>query len=106
MRTKLIALLIVTLAVAAVPAYGATRTVRVVDNAFSPKTLTVRKGDTVRFRWAGQIPHNVVATSSSPQRFRSRVQRTGTYSKRLTRKGRYRLICELHPGMGMTLRVR
>ncbi len=105
MRTIVIALLALVLAVAAVPAFGATRSVRMVDNAFAPKTLTVRKGDTVRFRWAGRLPHNVV-TARAPARFRSKVQRSGTYSKRLTRTGTYRLICELHPGMGMTLRVR
>jgi len=77
----------------------------VVDNAFAPRSLTIKRGDTLRFRWAGRIPHNVVATTG-PQRFRSKIQRQGTYRKRLTRAGRYRLICELHPGMQMTVRVR
>jgi plastocyanin len=104
MRTIVIALLALVLAVAAVPAFGATRSVRLVDNAFAPKTLTVRKGDTVRFRWAGRQPHNVV--SRRGVRFRSPVQRSGTFSRRLTRAGRYQLICEIHPGMAMTLRVR
>ena len=104
MRTTIIALLALVLAVAAVPAFGATRSVRLVDNAFAPRTLTVRKGDTVRFRWTGRLPHNVVATG--PARFRSPVRRSGTFSQRVRRAGSYRLVCELHPGMGMTLRVR
>ncbi len=104
MRTIVIALLALVLAVAAVPAFGATRSVRLVDNAFAPKTLTVRKGDTVRFRWAGRQPHNVV--SRRGVRFRSPVQRSGTFSQRVRRAGSYQLICEIHPGMGMTLRVR
>jgi plastocyanin len=107
MRTTVIALLALVLAVAAaaaVPASGATRGVRLVDNAFAPRTLTVRKGDTVRFRWAGRQPHNVV--SRRGVRFRSPVQRSGTFSQRVRRAGSYQLICEIHPGMGMTLRVR
>ena len=47
---------------AAVPALAATRTVSVDDNVFKPTSLTVNKNDTVRFRWVGKAPHNVVVT--------------------------------------------
>ncbi len=110
MRTKLTLALLVLAAVvaaaaAAIPASGATRGVRLVDNAFRPGTLTVRQGDSVRFRWAGRLAHNVVV-QEGPAEFRSKVQRTGTYRKRLTRRGTYTIVCELHPGMNLTLRVR
>jgi plastocyanin len=93
------------IAALAVPAYAATRTVRVDDNVYKPKSLTVKRGDTVRWRWVGEAPHNVVV-DRGPQRFRSKLQRRGTYSKKMTRRGSYRIVCTIHPGMTMSLRVR
>ena len=88
----------------AVPALAAVRGVRVEDNEFS-RNLTVNKGDTVRWRWVGDNPHNVTVRRG-PVRFRSSTKRTGTYSKRMRVRGRYRIVCTIHPGMDMTLRVR
>jgi plastocyanin len=93
------------LAAAAIPAHAATKTVRVDDNVFAPKTLSVKRGDTVRFRWVGDAPHNVVVTRG-PQRFRSSIMRSGSYRKRLRRRGTYTIVCTIHPGMTMKLRVR
>jgi plastocyanin len=92
-------------AAVAVPAFAATKTVAVDDNVFKPRTLNVKRGDTVRWRWVGEAPHNVVVTRG-PVRFQSRLQTRGTYSRKMTRKGTYRILCTIHPGMGMTLRVR
>jgi plastocyanin len=108
---KLILLIAVAavLAALAVPALAATRTISVGDNWFvrkgSPTTVTVTKGTTVRWRWVGHAPHNVNVTSG-PVRFRSTVKTSGTYAKKVTRAGRYRIVCTIHPGMEMTLRVR
>ena len=91
----------------AIPAFGATRSVSVRDNVFSPRTLNARSGDTVRWVWRGSAPHNVVATSTprGVSKFRSSVQRNGTYRKRLTRRGTYRILCTIHaPSMKMTVR--
>ena len=105
MRKLLLALLVVGLVAA--PAYAATRSVRLVDNRFGPSTLSVRAGDTVVFRNAGESPHNAVTTGRSPQRFASPLLRSGqSYRRRLTRRGTYRIVCTLHAGMRMTLRVR
>ena len=96
-------------AMMAIPAFGATRSVSVRDNVFSPRTLSVRSGDTVRWVWRGSAPHNVVSTTRprGVSAFRSTIKRNGTYSKRLTRRGTYRIICTIHqPGMRMTIRVR
>ena len=91
----------------AIPAFGATKTVRVDDDFFSPKTATVKKGDTVRFRWVGENPHNVRVTSG-PAKFNSGTpKRSGTYSRKLTRKGTYRIICDVHAStMKGTIRVK
>ena len=96
---------------AAVPALAATSTVKVGDNWFvrssGVPTVTVKRGDTVRWRWVGDAPHNVTVRSG-PTKFKSRTQTSGSFSKRLTRKGTYRIICTIHGAsdQSMVLRVR
>jgi len=92
-------------AAAALPASGATTSIRLVDNKFRPAKVTVARGTTVRFVWAGRNQHNVFVFSG-PQNFHSGTKRTGTYRKRLTRKGTFQLGCTLHAGMTLTIRVR
>ena len=104
-RILFLATLAAMLAANTVPAPAATRGVAVRDNFFRPASLTVRKGDTVRFRWLGNAFHNVTVTRG-PQRFSSRTKASGSYRKRMTRRGTYRLVCTLHSGMRMRLRVR
>jgi plastocyanin len=93
-------------ALSAVPAVAATtRSVRVTDNVFSPRSLTANRGDTIRFRWTGKAPHNVVRTSG-PAFTRIATRKRGTVSRRVSRRGTYRLTCTIHPGMNLVLRVR
>jgi plastocyanin len=89
----------------AVPAFAATRTIRVVDNKFSPAATTVKRGTTVRFVWAGNAPHNVVVVKG-PVRFRSSTKTKGTYRRKLTRRGTYAIVCTIHSGMTLRLKVR
>jgi plastocyanin len=91
------------LAAFAVPGAGvsATKSTSVRDNSFSPRSLSVRRGDTVRWRWSGRNPHNVVGRG-----FRSPVKRTGTYSRRFSRRGSYRVVCTIHTGMRQTITAR
>lgn len=100
-----------TLAALAIPAFGATKSVKVGDNYFvrasGKPTVTVNRNDTVRWRFQGVRPHNVVATRG-PVRFRSATKRSGSYSKRMTRRGTYTIVCQIHGAtdQSMTLRVR
>ena len=93
--------------VLAAPSSGAgTRTVSVKDNLFAPTSITVKRGTTVRWVWRGKAYHDV-RVKSGPVKFHSKVIRKGSFSKKLTRKGTYRIICTIHqPGMKMTVRVR
>ena len=92
-------------ALAAATFGAATKTVQVKDNRFSPTTLTVSPGTTVKWVWKGKAPHDVVG--SGPAKFKSKVQTKGTFSQRLTRKGTYKIVCQIHaPGMKMTIKVR
>jgi plastocyanin len=106
LNSKLIALgAAVAVAGAAVPAYAASRTVRVDDNVFRPSSLSAKKGDTIRFRFVGNAQHNV-RRASGPSFRAIPNRRSGTVSRRLTRKGTYSLVCTIHPGMDVRIRVR
>jgi plastocyanin len=101
-------------AVAVVGAFAATaiartRTVEVDDNYFVKRsgshTVSVKRGDTVKWEWEGSNPHNVTVRSG-PAKFRSRTISSGSYSKKVTRAGTYKIVCTVHGPMRMTLRVR
>ena len=100
----LLLLIVVISAVFAATALAATRTVKVEDDFFSAKSVSVSKGTTVSWHWTGALYHNV-KVRSGPARFGSRTQLRGTYSHRFTTRGTYKLYCSLHPGMVMTVTV-
>jgi plastocyanin len=92
-------------AVLAVSALAATKSVSVKDDVFAPKSLSVKKGTTVKWAWKGQEPHNVTVTSG-PAKFHSATQTKGTFSKKLTKAGTYKIVCTIHaPRMAMTVKV-
>ena len=92
-------------AAAAVPALAATKTVAVKDDFFSPKSMSVNKGTTIKWAFRGKSPHNVTVISG-PVKFRSGNKSSGTFSKKLGKKGTYKIVCTIHPGMNQTITVR
>ena len=106
---RLIALLVAVAAVAAavaVPAFAATKTVKVGPKIkFGPTRLSIKRGDTVKFAWTGGLPHNV-RISKGPKRGRiAGVKTKGTVLKKFNTKGTYTIVCQIHPGMTLRLRV-
>ena len=90
---------------ASAPAGAATK-VKVLDDVYSPTSLTVSKGTTVKWVWKGKAPHNVTVTKG-PKKFHSTTQTKGSYSKKLTTKGTYTILCTIHsPDMKMTVKVK
>jgi plastocyanin len=79
-------------------------TVKLGDNFFQPTKLTVTAGTTVTWTWTGSATHNVTVVKG-PQKFHSKDQASGTYTRKLTKTGTYQIVCTFHPGMTMTLRV-
>lgn len=94
-------------AAAAIPAWAATPTVAVKDDFFAPKTLTIKRGQSVRFVWRGKSMHNIIASKSGRRVWSIGTQTKGTATKRFATAGRYSLLCSIHaPGMKMTVIVR
>lgn len=86
---------------------AATKTVRVDDYKFSPKTLTVKKNTKVKFVWVGQAEHDVSQTSGPGRDLASKVMSRGSYSRTFKKAGTYRIDCSLHSQvMKMTVKVR
>jgi plastocyanin len=109
MRTLPLVLIVVLLAAAA-PASAATRNVKIGDDYFvragSAPTVSVTKGTTVQWNWRGTHPHNVLVRSG-PSSFQSAVKRSGSYRRKMRRRGTYKIVCSIHaPDMAMTLRVK
>jgi plastocyanin len=101
------ALLALALGMVASVAMAATKRVGVTRSGsrflFSPRIVTIKKGDSVRWSWSGSIPHNVRGSggiNSGPNATRD------TYTKRFTRAGSYSVRCTLHAAIGQTMTVR
>jgi plastocyanin len=94
-------------AIVATQAFAAS-SIKVGDNYFvrasGVPTVTVKKGSTVTWRFAGNNIHNVVVRSG-PVKFRSGARSSGTYKKKLTRAGTYRIYCSIHGASDQSMRL-
>ena len=92
----------------ALPALASTKSVKVSDNYFvnsaNTATVTVKKNSTVKWNFVGFLKHDVTVVSG-PTSFRSGRKLSGSYSKKVTRTGTYKIVCTIHPGMKMSLKV-
>ena len=98
-KSIVLVLALAALAVAAATALGAPKSVKVGDTYYVrssgvPK-VTVSKGTTVRWRFAGDSPHNVTV-SRGPVKFRSTTRSSGSFSKKMRRRGTYTIYCTVH----------
>jgi len=107
MIRKLAAATTVVAAIAVVPAHAAgSKTVAVKNNAFSPTTVNVHKGDKVVFKWTqGGVPHNVTPTSGAAGSATS-SKKGFTFAKKFSKAGTFKYICTIHPSqMKVTVKV-
>lgn len=82
----------------------ATVTIKGID--FHPRSVTIRRGGSVTWRFADpEVSHNV--TSHGKPRFRSSPTKlTGRYTVTFRRAGTYRYVCTIHPNMHGRVLVR
>jgi plastocyanin len=94
-----VAILACVLAVLAATAMAATRSIKVGDNYYvRPRgvpVVTVSSGTTVKWHFGTGTPHSVTV-SHGPARFNSGIRSSGSYRKRLTRRGTYTIYCTVH----------
>ncbi|MFL5859442.1 MAG: plastocyanin/azurin family copper-binding protein [Solirubrobacteraceae bacterium] len=103
---RVIALGLVLLGLLSVSAVAAsTKSVKVADNYYGPRSVSVGRGTKVTWRWTGVLKHNVVI-HTGPAFFSSKTQVRGTFTHIFTKRGTYALVCTVHPKMKMTLVVR
>jgi plastocyanin len=102
MLARTLAILLLAVALAPATAGAATLAVSVKDDFFVAKSVTIARGDSVRWVWRGRHKHNVV----SPAFGNSRTQRHGSFVVHFTHPGRYQYFCGLHDGMSGTVVVR
>ena len=107
MKTLLLAGLVAALiAVAGAQALAASHTVKVGNNFFRAKTVSIHRGTRLTWHWSTHgVTHNVTVVRG-PQRFRSGNKRRGSFSHTFSKRGTYKIVCTIHPGMRMTVRVR
>jgi plastocyanin len=93
----------------AVPTLAATKSIKVGDNYYvrdgGAPTVTVKRNDTVRWKFVGRNAHTVTV-KSGPAKFTSRAMRSGTFSRRLTKSGSYRIFCRIHGAGDHSMRLR
>ena len=106
---KLFALALVgaVFAIVATQAFAAS-SIKVGDNYFvrasGVPTVTVKKGSTVTWRFAGHNVHTV-AVRSGPVKFHSSAKSSGTYKRKLTRAGTYRIYCTIHGAADQSMKL-
>ena len=78
-----------------------THTVVLKNIRFHPATLSIRRGDRVRWLWRdGGTEHNVTF-----HRSHSRTQGSGSYTLRFTHAGTFKYHCSIHVEEGMRGKV-
>src|SRR3954453_2120446 len=102
---RLASLLVVASLLAAIDAVSAfASTVGVSWKVGTAKTVTIKKGGTVKWTWADSAPHNVKGAG-----FKSalKAKKGYTYSHRFNSRGTFRIICQVHPSsMKTTVKVK
>jgi plastocyanin len=74
--------------------------VTVKDNYFSPKSASVKVGDTVTWTFTGGSAHNVTFDD-----FNSKLMKSGTYTHTFAKAGSFEYRCTIHTGMKGTVDV-
>jgi plastocyanin len=94
-------------AVATVPAHaGASKNVSVSNNAFSAKTVNLKKGDKVVWKWTkGGVPHNVTPANGNAGSATS-SKKGFTFTKSFSKAGTFKYVCTIHKAsMQITVKV-
>jgi plastocyanin len=83
-------------------------TVRVMDNFFDARSITIDRGTKVTFVWKGTNKHNVRFTKvpAGTRKKGSPTQDHGQWGRTFFKPGLYRYVCTLYDGMRGTVTVK
>jgi plastocyanin len=105
-------LIVIAIAACALAAFAATafaaRSIKVGDDYYVrasgvPK-VTVSRGTTVKWRFGTGTPHTVTVLKG-PAKFNSGVKSSGSYSKKLSKRGTYTIYCTIHGASDQKMKV-
>jgi plastocyanin len=90
----------------AIPALAAsTKTDKVTDRGFSPASVSIKKGDSVKWLWSGKKRHQVFQVGG-PGHFHSPAHTgSGKFKHRFTKKGTYKFV-DPYSSKYMTVKVK
>jgi plastocyanin len=77
--------------------------VRIVDNRFRPRTITIERG--TRVRWVNRGARNHTTTSNTGAWDSGTLVPDETFGRRFGRRGTFNYHCEIHPSMTGTITV-
>ena len=80
----------------------ATHTIEIDAFEFKPATLTVKRGDVVRWHNADPVPHTATAKGTFDS---GSIAAGATWQHTAAKKGRFDYVCAFHPTMKGTLVV-
>ena len=103
--SSIVAVALAALVLAAPAMAGPSVTVKLKDSFFSPARVTLQRGGSVRFVWAGELTHNLLGPGI-PGRLENPATRRRPFIRVFRHRGRVLFTCSIHPGMDMTVRVR
>ena len=87
----------------------AARSVKVGDDYYvrssGVPTVTVSKGTTVKWNFVGSNPHSVTVLKG-PKKFDSGVKSSGSYKKKMTKRGTYTIYCTIHGASDQKMKLK
>ena len=91
-----VAVSVIALALAAHASAGESG-VTIGDDFFKETTVKIQPGDSVKWTWTGSDTHTVTANPDQTEKFGSKEQSSGTFSRTFAKAGRFGYHCEIHP---------
>ncbi|MDE3061047.1 MAG: cupredoxin domain-containing protein [Pseudomonadota bacterium] len=89
------------------PTYAAEQTVDQTNSRFDPTSVTIKAGDTLRFKNSDAYTHNVTVTSPLGEKTDAGMEKPqeATVAYKFRDPGQYMVRCTIHPMMKLSVTV-